>query len=415
MNFGIFASRNNNVVPALMVYWALVAPASVLHYLGIKGLYSTVLVLGAAIIFGFLTRKPVRVSTLTIAAILALLSIGNVLHWNDLRYVFYCIFLICALIIVEISGRNGIERFCTMATSLMLVLLVGAVISFLLARIGAPPIWVITNPDGQDYYFFYTGFTNSYYDNIIRASAIYDEPGAFSMYICFIAALRHLLGRERRTTWTLLGLGFVTFSLAHFIYVLCHFLAEQPSKKQILLLLGAFSLLLSTLITYIALDSNILLLSRLALTEDTNFFAGDNRSFQLFNAWDQMMMNPSSILFGLDSSCVFNQTVCQDRFGPLGENPLSPLVFGGLASEWPYYLTVILFLSSPLFGTRNIALLGMGLLFLQRPYVTGFSYALIAVLLLDVAFRRGTTAIGARHHAPRSCSLNSQRNHASPV
>lgn len=374
-----------------MLCWALLAPASILHYFGIKGLHSTLFVMAAALTFAAVAHRRFRISTLAVAACIVLLSAGNVVHWGDYRYAFYCLFFFCALVLADLAGKAGIERFCTVATRLMIALLVGAVVSFVLASLGLGPLFTITNPDGQDYYFFYTGFTNSYNDNLIRASAIYDEPGAFSMYICFVAALRHLLRRERRTTWLILILGFITFSLAHLVYVMCHFLAEQSSKKRIVFVLSALSIALFALATTIALDSNIILLSRLALSDDANLFAGDNRSFQLLNAWDQILNRPSSILFGLHHTCVFSQTICQDKFGLMGENPLSPLAFGGLSTELPYYVAVIAFLLSPVFGTRYIALFGIGLLFLQRPYVTGFSYALIAVLLLELSLRRGLT------------------------
>lgn len=373
----------------LMLYWALIAPSSLLHYVGLKGLQSTALALALALCLGLATRRGVRPVALLVFASLVVLSLVNALHWNDIRYMFYWIFFTCALLLVELSGKEGIDRFCSMATRLVLVLLVGALLAFVLARAGFPPILTITNPDGQSYYFFYTSFTNSYEDDFIRAAGIYDEPGAFSMYICFVAALRHLLQRDRRTTWLMLALGFITFSLAHLIYVLFHFLAEQANKKRIVVVFAVLAAGLITIVSSISIESNIVLLRRLALTEDSGLVAGDNRSLQLINAWSQINDNPSSVLYGLDSTCVFNQMICQEKFGSLGENPLSPLAFGGLASEGVFYVVVALFLLSPLFGKRYLVLFGMGLLFVQRPYVMGFSYALLAVMLVDVFLRRG--------------------------
>jgi hypothetical protein len=392
----------------LMLYWALIAPASVLHFFGIKGLYSTLLALALAAAIGIVTSQRISITALLVSASLVFLSTANALHWNDVRYIFYCIFFICALLLVDMAGKQGIERFCTIATKFAIILLVGAILSFIIARLGLPPLLTITNPDGQNNYFFYTGFTNSYYDDFIRASAIYDEPGAFSMYICFVAAMRHLLNRDRKTTWLMLMSGFITFSLAHLIYVFCHFLAEQPSRRKVVISLSLLAFSLFAMVTSISPDSNIVLLSRLALTEDTNFFVGDNRSFQLFNAWSQISENPSSILFGLDSTCIFSQAICQNKFGGLGENPLSPLAFGGLLSEGPYYVTVIVFLLSPFFSRRYLVLLGIGLLFLQRPYVMGFSYSLIAICLLSIMSLRGRARPrttfkprGARRTGPR--------------
>jgi hypothetical protein len=381
--------RGTGALALLMIYWAMVAPASVLHYVGLNGLYSTILAIVLALAIGIATHRRIRPASLLIFAIVVVMSIANFLNWNDFRYLFYWIFFTCALFLVELSGKRGVDRFCSMATRLMLVLLIGAVFAFVLAGVGLPPAFTITNPDGQNYYFFYTSFTNTYDDNVIRAAGIYDEPGAFSMYICFIAALRHLLKRNRKTTWLILGLGFITFSLAHLVYVVFHFLAEQKSKKRIFALFIFLALCLLAVVTSISADSTVLLIRRLALTEDTNLFAGDNRSLQLFNAWNQIIDNPSAILFGLDSTCVFNQTVCQEKFGALGENPLSPLAFGGVASESAFYVIVAMFLLSPFFGKQYLVIFGMGLLFLQRPYVMGFSYALLAVMLADVFLRRG--------------------------
>jgi hypothetical protein len=351
-----------------------------------------------AIGVGLATRRRVRITALIVIALVVLLSLANALHWNDVRYIAYPIFFGCAVVLVELAGREGIDRFCTFATRLLIVLLLGALASFVLAAFGVAPLFTITNPDGQDYYFFYTGFTNSYSDNLIRASAIYDEPGAFSMYICFVSALRHLLNRDKRTTWLLLGLGFITFSLAHLAYAFCHFLAEQRSKTRVVTLLSLLVVFLVFLSTSILPDANLLFLSRLALSEDTNLFVGDNRSFQMLNAWDQISDSPASIFFGLHSNCVFSQTVCQEQFGTLGENPLSPLAFGGLLSEAPYYVAVIAFLLSPLFAKRYIVVFAVGLLFLQRPYVMGFSYALIAVILLDLLVRQGRRALATKLH-----------------
>lgn len=397
--------KSDQLLPSLMVYWTFIGPATLLHFIGLRGLHSTALVLVASLLFAIYAGKKFRYSTLAAAIGLITLSLGNVVYWGDYRYLFFCVFLLCAMMLADLASPKDIQRFCTISTKLLVVLLLGAIFAALLAAAGLKPLFTIQNPDSQDYYFFYTTFTNSYQDNIIRAAGIFDEPGAFSMYICFIAALRHLLRKDRRTTWFLIVLGFVTFSLAHLIYTICHLLAEQTSKKMIYLMVGSLAFVLFVVITTIAIDSNFILLSRLRLNEDTNMFAGDNRSFQMINAWAHLAENPSAILFGLDSTCVFQQSVCQDQFGPLGENPLSPLVFGGLFSQWPYYLVVLTFLIAPVFDKRNIVLAGVGLLFLQRPYVVGFSYAFIATLLVHVLLHQVTFGRRGRC-ASKTSSIN---------
>ena len=64
----------------------------------------------------------------------------------------------------------------------------------------------------------------------------------------------------------------------------------------------------------------------------------------------------------------------------MGENPLTPLVYGGLFLNWPYYVLLIFFLVTPLFGKKYFVVFGMALLFSQRPYIMYVSYSLAAVL-----------------------------------
>jgi len=405
--------KKDHVVPLLMVYWTLIAPAPLLNYFGLRGIYSTAFVLTIALTFAVVSGRKLHYSTIALALGLFALSLGNVLHWGDYRYFFYPVFLLCAMILVDLSSPVGIRRFSEISTKLLIILLIGAVFAVFLVKTGLKPQFVFPNPDGRPNYFFYTTFTNSYIGNYIRPAGIFDEPGAFSMYICFIAALRHLLRQDRRTTWLLLAMGFVTSSLAHVIYTLCHLLAEQPTKKRIFFIGGGIALAFFVVVITNAIDSSLPLLSRLRLTEDTaRLVAGDNRSFRMINAWAQLSDNPSAFLFGLDSTCVFKQSSCQGQFGPLGENPLSPLVFGGILSVLPYYLVVLNFLIAPVFNKRNIVLFGMGLLFLQRPYVLGFSYAFIATLLMYVFFRQATWG---RRECPESHSPTTIAPHAVPA
>ena len=125
------------------------------------------------------------------------------------------------------------EWFLTLATAFMLVLLIGAIIGFALALNGAQPLFDIANSDGRPNYFYYTTFSNMRWGNVIRSSGLYDEPGAFSYMICAVSALRHLRGRDARVTWLMLGMGFVTLSLAHLVYVLLHALAERSSFRNV--------------------------------------------------------------------------------------------------------------------------------------------------------------------------------------
>ena len=198
------------------------------------------------------------------------------------------------------------------------------------------------NNDGRINYFFYTTLTNVYLGNFIRPSGIYDEPGALSFYVCFVAAMRHLLNKDNKLTWLLLIFGFITLSLAHLIYCFFHFLSERFSKKNILRFSG-----LAVFLIVLGFGSGAhqllsdKLINRLAVTEDGTI-AGDNRSFRMFSVIDLIEKDSYVFWFGADPVCRFDYLVCKQMFPLMGENPLSPLAFDGFLVSWPYYFSVFI-------------------------------------------------------------------------
>jgi len=123
------------------------------------------------------------------------------------------------------------------------------------------------------------------------------------------------------------------------------------------------------------------LLGRISMTESGEI-VGDNRSWRMVNAAEHLNANPESILYGADPSCRFDQNICKKKFPLMGENPLSPLVLHGVFVSWPYYLSLAVLFSAPLFGRRFLVCAAFGALLLQRPYIVGIGYSLIALLVV---------------------------------
>ena len=141
------------------------------------------------------------------------------------------------------------------------------------------------------------------------------------------------------------------------------------------------SVLGGAVLSGISADISKNLIDRLTISDDGKSIAGDNRSWRMVNAWDQIAANPEALVFGLDKDCIFNYDICQEKYPPMGENPLSPLAFSGIAISWPYYVIVVYFLVAPLFGKKYLVVLGMGLLFLQRPYLMNVAYSFVGILI----------------------------------
>jgi hypothetical protein len=370
------------VLVAVVVFYALILISPVFPYFGISG--SVVTIGLSAALFVVFGGAEIRLSNWFPFVVLTILILACIpaIFWVDARYVLATILLIFPVLLLQWLDSRALEWVLTLATGLMLVLLVGAVIGFVLALSGVQPLFDIANSDGRPNYFYYTTFSNTRWENVIRPSAIYDEPGAFSFMICAVSAVRHLRGRDARVTWLMLGMGFVTLSLAHLVYVLLHALAERSSFRNVA---GIVVTLLPLLVVAGYLGGfDILekrLLSRATVTE-SGVMVQSNRSRNMINAVDYLRAHPQSIFFGVDPSCRFDQSTCRRKFPLMGEIPLSPLVFNGILISWPYYLTLAILFIAPVFGRKYIVSIAFAALLLQRPYVLGIGYSLINLLVV---------------------------------
>lgn len=366
----------------VMVFYGLIMISPLFSYFGISGTAVTFgLLLGVLVMFG-MSQIVVSYRFLFLALAVVLLLCVPGLYWMDPKYPLSAIFLVFSLLLLQLANGRAMDWFVTLATALMLILLIGAVIGFVLALSGVTPLFEIANTDGRANHFYYTTFSKIRWGNIIRPSGIYDEPGAFSFMVCAIAALRHLSGRDGRVTWLMLGMGFVTLSLAHLVYVLIHAMAERLKFRNVV---GIAATLLPLVLVVVYFGGHQIvekrLLGRISMTESGEI-VGDNRSWRMVNAAEHLNANPESILYGADPSCRFDQNICKKKFPLMGENPLSPLVLHGVFVSWPYYLSLAVLFSAPLFGRRFLVCAAFGALLLQRPYIVGIGYSLIALLVV---------------------------------
>ena len=370
------------ILVAVMVFYGLVMISPVFPYLGISGTFVTIALFAALfVVFG---GAEIRLSNWFPFVVLTILILACVpaIFWMDARYVLATIFLIFSLFLLQWVDSRAMEWFLTLATAFMLVLLIGAIIGFALALNGAQPLFDIANSDGRPNYFYYTTFSNMRWGNVIRSSGLYDEPGAFSYMICAVSALRHLRGRDARVTWLMLGMGFVTLSLAHLVYVLLHALAERSSFRNVV---GIVVTLLPLMVVAGYLGGFDILEKRLlarATVTESGVIVQSSRSRNMLNATEHLRAHPASILFGVDPSCRFERDRCKKKLPLMGGVPLSPLVLHGIFVSWPYYLTLVVLFISPIFGRKYFVSFAFGALLLQRPYMVGIGYSFLGLLLV---------------------------------
>jgi len=373
-------SHNFFVYSTFLMAFVVMSP--VVNYLNFRGIYIIIALFIVIFFISTMKRKRLKWWFVLLASPMLITSSITSLYWEDARYMLSLVFFIFSLYMLQYLNIKDVGKVVDVASWFLLLVIAMAVVGFIIALVGFDPLLEFPNPDGRSNYLFYTTLSNAYFGNFIRPSGIYDEPGALSFYICFVAAMRHLLKRDNKLTWALLTLGFITLSLAHFIYFIFHLSAERIDRRNLLRFL-----IVGSLVVFIALSTGFhqifsdKLVSRLAVT-DNGTIVGDNRSFRALNVIDLISQKTYVIWYGADPSCRFEYKVCKQKFPMMGENPLAPMALEGLLVSWPYYLIVISLLVSPIFGRRYLVCMGIGLLLMQRPSVTSMSAAMVTVLVV---------------------------------
>lgn len=333
------------------------------------------------------------------------LTMPAVVYWRDPGLALFPIYFFMALLVFLAVDRVTIHRFASLASTSLIFIVVGAWVGFMYAFAGGASLFSISNPDLRINEFYLTTFSNWSIGNLIRPAGLFDEPGTLSFMICFVAALRSRLGLSRRTTWLLLGLGLVTTSVAHIIYMLCHAVADRRHllRHRIYLLIAALATVAAaTAFDRPDSDASAVFLSRFVLEDGK--LGGDSRSDLLASALNKI--DSEIFFFGLDSDCVLRPAVCESKgYGQFGETPAGMLLLLGLFLAAPYF-TVLACLLYRAIQRFDFIYFGIFLLLLQRPYVSTFGYAL---LILLVGFR-SPLMLQSRHvNARANLALNSLR------
>jgi len=330
-----------------------------------------------------------RVHSSFILFISATVALGSItaIYWGEPRFIYYSIFFLSSVFMFSMLSKEEVSSLVSIASHFLLIVVIGAWIGSLLAQNGVQPMFSFPRSifSGQTIDVYYTTITNFVRGNFIRPAGIYDEPGSLSMYICAVAAARHLMRKNSRYTWVLLILGFITFSLAHLIYVVVHAFAEKIKFREVLLVILAAIVSLPLLVSSgLSDDFQSQLSYRLSFDAEGNL-KGDNRSFRFYNAAEYIGSDTRVFLFGLDSELAYPVGASYRNYNAIGENPLFPLVATGILVSWPYYLFLAFLFIFALNGRRSLVLFGIGLLFLQRPYVLNLGVSTLAVMVYAAA------------------------------
>lgn len=357
----------------------------VLAFLPIKGNIVSILAIGA-ILISKAAWRGIGDKCFYWCLGIVFIAVIPVLYWQQPRLMLIPIYFVLSVLAVSVLSKDDMKAFVELLTWLVLILLLGAVFGTLYAYFGGVPILEFANEDGRLNQLYLTTLTNSQFENFIRPSGIFDEPGALSFVTCFVAALRHAMGRNKKITWFLLALGFVTSSVAHLIYALLHATEEFKDSRRVKVVFMATVVVICSLV-FMALFQSIqdifstLFLSRFSDENLGNL--GQDRLIALINAVGYINVN--NFMFGLDSDCAVGLANCtfDKGFANYSDNPLTLLIHWGGFLAFPYYFALV-YLAVISVRQRSFVTLGILLLLLQRPYVMSFGYSLLIVLTIFV-------------------------------
>lgn len=316
-------------------------------------------------------------------AIFLLFSIST-LYWQDIRVLSVPVYFYVALLLGSVCTNDDVSDFVDLASCFMLFLCIGAVLSMLYVILGGGPIFTFPNPDGRLNYVFFGTMTNSYWNGLIRPSGIFDEPGAFSFFICSVVTLRKIYNKNTNINWLLLALGMCTLSIAHVVYVIFYFLSERPDVRRIFVM----SLVLCISFLLIKNSSSFEIFEQVFLNrfqiDDDGLMKGDNRTESIVAAIEILTNNSKVFFWGLSPDSYLNSVEYMNSSGlpEIGSNPLSQLVRMGLVLSLVYYTVLLVLFISIRKGAKYLAIVGFGMLLLQRDFIYVVSYSMFIVLIV---------------------------------
>ena len=259
-----------------------------------------------------------------------------------------------------------------------LTLLVGGIVGLLYSLFVNQPLLAV-QVGYQTTYLYLTTFSFAQIGNFIRPSGIFDEPGAFAMYVVIVTMFNDTLQQNRSLNFVMIVLLIFTGSLAGLFIAFLYFLVSNSTRASVktrlvlaALFVGASLLLLYVLPTNpLGRAVNTFYSERLQVVDGR--LVGDNRSNQISNFF--ALVNDEIILRGAKAARGGYNYFSVDE----SSNPFSITFAYGLIISLPYFV-LLLWLAVTTFRNRfrnSYTSIGLLLLLLQRPYIYDLSWSIM--------------------------------------
>lgn len=312
--------------------------------------------------------------------ILLSFSLINAFYWSSMTFK-VSIYFYAILLIIFTFDYSDIYKYIDYLSTIFILMLIGCIIGFIYAYFGGQALLAFPNEDGRPNGLFLTTFSSTYFDGLIRPSAIYDEPGALSFLLCITTALRESFGMDRKISWILLIGGLVTLSTAHAIFFVCFWIKTQWTSFKRFLISIIFAILILYILMSIESPISVILdyiFNRFVIVDGS--FAGDNRSPLIIGAYNYLDLK--TFLFGLDGDCIMGSPSCLTKgYTQYCCNPLTLIVHYGIFLSIPYYASLFFILFKSI-KHKDLIIFAVFLLLLQRPYIMSYGFSVILFIYL---------------------------------
>lgn len=277
-----------------------------------------------------------------------------------------------------------------MASWFALLLLVGGVVGALYYFFGGASLLDVKIGYRTTHLFLST-FSFAEIGQFIRPSGIFDEPGAFLMYVAIITMFNDTLQQNRRLNFVLVALMILTGSLSGLLLAALYLLASNAMKESRAVAIT----LVASLVGVFFLAQYLFPSNPISTAVDTFYserlqlvdgrLAGDNRSNQISDFF--ALVDEDMLLRGVPLET-------EDAAIDMSSNPFSIIFRYGLIISIPYFALLGWLITTTLSNRLDHAYASIGLFFLmlQRPYLFHMSWSIMIVsvvwLLYTVSDRR---------------------------
>jgi hypothetical protein len=254
-----------------------------------------------------------------------------------------------------------------------------AIFGFIFALNGGVSDSKLTLEGGREIYLYLTTYTNSVNENLIRPAAIFDEPGAFAMFITLSAALNEALRGRTLTSCIMIFGGLITGSFILFLIAIIFILYKINLRNSIIIISAFIFCFFVIENTQLSLATNTFFVQRInELNFNSGFNLGDSRTIQVTNFFE--MVNSDITLKGVE-----DRNIGPDQ----SSNPFSIYYGYGVFIWMPYFFLELWLFYATFFYKRHLRFSAfiLFLTLLQRPYLYNLYWQLMIVFILVTIYK----------------------------